>query len=169
MFNLSQGLAPEIPAGNGTGTARGLARLYAILSMGGELDGIRLLSPEAVGVFSAQQIQMTDVVLASVMPRLLRKIAVPPVRRTLGYLMNPRMPGGVHTFGPNLDAYGHDGAGGQIAFCDPEHRISVGFVRNDLGSSPKLSNRLIKALYGCAGVATKPKKASGRSSTPATA
>jgi CubicO group peptidase (beta-lactamase class C family) len=91
-----------------------------------------------------------------------------PVRSTLGYLINPALPGGVHTFGPNPDAYGHDGAGGQIAFCDPEHRISVGFIRSDLGSSPRLSNRLIEALYGCVGVAAKPKR-SGRSKAPTAA
>ncbi|XP_070561915.1 beta-lactamase domain-containing protein 2-like isoform X1 [Ptychodera flava] len=38
----------EVPSVNGIGTARGLARLYAILANGGELDGKRLLSQEAV-------------------------------------------------------------------------------------------------------------------------
>ena len=38
----------SIPAANGMFTARSLARLYACLAAGGELDGVRLLSAEGV-------------------------------------------------------------------------------------------------------------------------
>jgi CubicO group peptidase (beta-lactamase class C family) len=158
LFNTGRGLEAEIPAGNGTGTARSLARLYAMLTLNGELDGVRIVSPEVVHDFAAQQISLPDVMLTSVMPRWIRGRLSTPVRRTLGYLINPAMPGGkVHTFGPNLNAYGHDGAGGQIAYCDAENGISVGFIRSDLGSSSRFSNQLIDSLYQCAGVTTQSK------------
>lgn len=38
----------EIPAANGHGSAQGVARPYAALSHGGQLDGARLLSPAAI-------------------------------------------------------------------------------------------------------------------------
>ena len=38
----------EIPAANAIGTARSIARLYACLAQGGELDGARLLSDDTV-------------------------------------------------------------------------------------------------------------------------
>ena len=40
--------AAEIPAVNGIGSARSIARLYCCLARGGELDGVRLMSPETI-------------------------------------------------------------------------------------------------------------------------
>ncbi len=40
--------AAEIPAVNGHGTARSIARFYGGLAAGGELDGVRLLGPDTV-------------------------------------------------------------------------------------------------------------------------
>jgi CubicO group peptidase (beta-lactamase class C family) len=40
--------AAEVPAVNGHGTARAIARFYGGLAAGGELDGVRLLEPETV-------------------------------------------------------------------------------------------------------------------------
>ncbi len=38
----------EVPSFGGHGSARGMARIYAMLSMDGELDGVRILSPGGV-------------------------------------------------------------------------------------------------------------------------
>ena len=40
--------AAEIPAVNGHGTARALARIYGALARGGEIDGVRILQPQAI-------------------------------------------------------------------------------------------------------------------------
>lgn len=48
VVNSSAYRAAEIPAVNGHGTARAVARFYGGLAAGGELDGVRLLSPPAV-------------------------------------------------------------------------------------------------------------------------
>jgi CubicO group peptidase (beta-lactamase class C family) len=154
LFNQGRGLAAEIPAGGGTGTARSVARLYSMLAEGGELDGVRIVSPEIVKRFAAEEICMDDVLMSQLVPAWVRRLAFKPVRRTLGYLINPTPLGGAKpTFGPNPNAYGHDGAGGQIAFCDPDRRIAVGFIRNDLISSPRFSSQLIDVLYRCVGAA----------------
>ncbi|HUC04562.1 MAG TPA: serine hydrolase domain-containing protein [Acidimicrobiales bacterium] len=151
LFNSGHLVGVEVPAGNGTAAARDLARMYAVMSMNGALDGVRVLSEDSVERFARQQIAMRDVCLDEIALPGLRRRMSPVVRRTLGYLMNPSFPGSSHTFGPNLDSYGHDGAGGQIAFCDRENRVAVGFVRSASSSSSKFSDRLIAALYECAG------------------
>jgi CubicO group peptidase (beta-lactamase class C family) len=152
LLNNHTLLTAEFPAGNATATARSVARLYAMLAMGGELDGTRVVSSESVATFGAERIRMTDSALAEWSIPGLRWMLSRPVRRSYGYLINPAMPPEKPRFGPNPNAFGHDGAGGQIAFCDVENRISVGFNRNDLTSSSKLSTKLIYALYECAGV-----------------
>ena len=48
VVNSAAYRAAEVPAVNGHGTARAIARFYGGLAAGGELDGARLLRPEAV-------------------------------------------------------------------------------------------------------------------------
>ena len=148
LFNTGAGLSAEIPSGNGTASAHALARAYAVLARGGELDGVRLVSSETVELFAAEAIRWTDQVMRQTMPGIGRLLA-PPVGRSLGYLLNPKMRGERPRFGPNRRAFGHDGAGGQIAFADLDNKVSVGFVRNELVSNSKFSTQLIHALYEC--------------------
>src|SRR5437764_8892064 len=120
FFADPRGLSAEIPAGNGTGTARAIGKMYAALACGGALDGVRIVSEESVRRHGAQAISLPDAMLAEMRPRLVwGRLMGRPVRRSLGYLINPSMPRQPLSFGPNPDAFGHDGAGGQIAFCDP--------------------------------------------------
>jgi CubicO group peptidase (beta-lactamase class C family) len=48
VVNSTAYRAAEIPAVNGHGTARAIARFYGGLAAGGELDGVRLLRPETL-------------------------------------------------------------------------------------------------------------------------
>ncbi|HZQ83675.1 MAG TPA: serine hydrolase domain-containing protein [Acidimicrobiales bacterium] len=155
FFADSRALSAEIPAGNGTGTARAIGKMYAALACGGELDGVRLMSEESVRRFGAEAISLPDAMLAEMRPRLLwTRLMGRPVRRSLGYLINPSMPREPLRFGPNPHAFGHDGAGGQIAFCDPDRGVAVGFVRNYMTSSSRFSTALINTMYDCAGRTT---------------
>ena len=74
--------------GDGLGTARGLARLYAGLAAGGELDGVRLASPGWVDAFATLQLRAPDAVL---------KIES---GWGLGYQINLPNPIGLRPFGP---------------------------------------------------------------------
>lgn len=108
--------AAEIPAGNGIGNARSLARMYAATI--GEVDGVRLLSAETIAAACRAQ---TDG-LAPPAPF----DAVPmvhPLRHGLGYELH-------RTGNPMLGSgsFGHAGAGGRLGFADPESGISVGYV-----------------------------------------
>ncbi len=53
----------EIPAANGHGNARSIARIQSVLSHGGEIDGVRLLSPETIESIIQPRVSGTDLVL----------------------------------------------------------------------------------------------------------
>src|SRR5258705_627903 len=128
----------EIPAINGHGNAAALARIYGALARGGELDGVRVLSPAAVERARALEAEGTDALLGV------------PVRMGLGFwLTQPGVAG--FAFGPNPGAFGHPGAGGGLGFADPSARIGFGYVTNRMGSSISVDERpaaLIDAFYG---------------------
>jgi CubicO group peptidase (beta-lactamase class C family) len=149
LFTGGLALQPEIPSGNGTATARGLARAYAALAMGGELDGVRLMSPETVAQFGLQVQELSDQLMGDVLPFGLATTVLGKVRRSAGFMMNPKFGKEPYRFGTNPLAFGHDGAGGQIAFCDVQNQVSVGYVRNALTSSPTFSTKVINRLYEC--------------------
>jgi CubicO group peptidase (beta-lactamase class C family) len=127
----------EIPAINGHGTAAALARVYGALARGGEVDGVRVLSPEGVTRASELQGEGADALLGV------------PVRMGLGFwLTQPGVTG--FAFGPNPGAFGHPGAGGGLGFADPRARIGFGYVTNRMGQSLAVDERpqaLIDAFY----------------------
>jgi CubicO group peptidase (beta-lactamase class C family) len=146
FFNNRHVLGLEIPSANGTSTARSLARLFAMLAMGGELDGVRLLSPQTVRAFGTVQVRSPDATGEDDPGG-----QSPVVPWGLGYIGNFAAPGRGLRYGPVESAFGSEGGGGEIAFCDPEHRISVGFVRSQLDMIGTFSARLIDTLYRCVG------------------
>ena len=109
--------AAEIPAANGTGTARGLARIYGALAREGELDGLQVLSPAQIERANTEQSFGRDEVLSPLHTRF-----------GLGFFMTqPMIP-----FGPNKRSFGHPGAGGSIAFADPDARLGIAYVMNQM-------------------------------------
>jgi CubicO group peptidase (beta-lactamase class C family) len=125
----------ELPAGNGTSTARSLAKMYAVLANGGEIDGVRLVPEESVRRWGAEQF------------RGWQQLAPIEMCQALGYHNNLAAQGGPAPFGPNPLAFGHGGMGGQIGCCDPDTGVAIGFVRNHLSSVSTLSADLIAAVY----------------------
>ncbi len=115
--------AAEQPSGNGHGTARALARVYGALARGGEVDGVRLLSPAAIERARAEQVASFD-------ETLLFK-----TRRSLGYMLPIAEQGDVR--GP--ESFGHAGMGGSLGYADPEAKLGFGYVMNQMWT-PSLSN-----------------------------
>jgi CubicO group peptidase (beta-lactamase class C family) len=138
FMNTPAVLRAEIGAINATADARGLARIFAELAAGD-----RLVSRTSVALFSEEQVCGRDAVMRV------------PTRWALGYTREPPslIPGLPRQHGPNDEAFGHMGAGGQIAFADPVARIGCGFVRNHLENQamPLMGACLVDALYRCAG------------------
>src|ERR1700728_1096220 len=54
---------PAVGAANGHGNARSVARILSVISRGGEVDGVRLLSPETIDLIFREQANGTDLVL----------------------------------------------------------------------------------------------------------
>jgi CubicO group peptidase (beta-lactamase class C family) len=107
----------DIGASNGYGNARSLARIQSAVACGGEVDGVRLLSPKTIDRIFEVQSDGIDLVLGY---RL--KIGV-------GYGLPwpevlPFVPGGRVCFGT--------GAGGSLVLADADRRMTVAYVMNKM-------------------------------------
>ena len=116
-FDAPATQAAEIPSSNGIATARALARLYAALL--GELDGVRLLSPETVAAATREQAAGPD------------RVLMVPSRYASGYMLPTEFsPLG----GPN--SFGHPGRGGSLGYADPDTGTAFGYVVNHIRQDP---------------------------------
>jgi CubicO group peptidase (beta-lactamase class C family) len=113
MWNTRALHATEMPSSNGIGDARSLARLYA--SCVDEIDGFRALGDEAVARATEVRSDGTDCVIGI------------PMTFGLGFAGPSTLPGAV---GPR--AFGHAGAGGSMAFADPDAGLAFGYVMNQM-------------------------------------
>ena len=116
--------AAVIPAANGHFTARSLAKMYAMIANGGELDGMRLLSRATVTEIGQVQNRGRD------------KVLFVPMQWRLGYhrafVLGTRVPA----------AFGHYGYGSSGAFCDPSRNLAVAMTVNSGAASPSAYTRL---------------------------
>jgi CubicO group peptidase (beta-lactamase class C family) len=113
VFNRREVQQAAIPGSGGIMSARGLARMYAMLANGGELDGVRILSPAAIRRATELQTYEWD------------EIYRVRVRRALGYRLGPDCG---PKAGPN--AFGHVGGGGSFGYADPDRHFAIGFAKN---------------------------------------
>lgn len=112
--------AIELPAGNGIGNARALAKMYAALI--GEVDGVRLVKRETMERARTPQTKGLGP------PGQFKNFARgEPQWFGFGFEM-PRAPEPM--FGPG--SFGHAGAGGRMGFANPEKGIAVGYVCNNM-------------------------------------
>jgi CubicO group peptidase (beta-lactamase class C family) len=118
--------AGQIPALSGFFTARSLAKVYALLAGGGEVDGVRLLSRRTIA--RATQIQNN---------RPGRVIPMPMEWR-LGYHRIPL----VRAQAPR--AFGHFGIGGSGAWADPERELAMALVLNSGVGTPFGDTRIVR-------------------------
>nr|WP_262005726.1 serine hydrolase domain-containing protein [Streptomyces sp. FIT100] len=128
-FDSAEVQAAELPSSNGIGTAHALARMYAALI--GEVDGVRLLTPETLASAAKEQASGKD------------QVMLIPSRFSTGYMLPTE---GNPMTGPN--AFGHTGRGGSLGFADPEHGIAFGYVMNHImgGSDDARANSLTEAV-----------------------
>ena len=131
-FNDRAFHAAEIPAANGITNARSLARMYAATI--GEVDGVRLLSPETLDDATRPQSAGADVVLGY------------ETRYATGFQLS-------FPFRPMAGegSFGHYGMGGSVAFAHPGRGFAFAYVMNQMlpsgGVDPRTRN-LIEALLG---------------------
>ncbi|MCB4823461.1 serine hydrolase domain-containing protein [Roseicella aerolata] len=112
--------AAGIPGGGGYGTARGMAAFYQMLAQGGQLNGVRVLSPRMIEFvtrnFTGDRI---DEYMGLPMHRGIgpHSRGEWPVARGLGAIAHPR-------------TFGHGGVGSSYCWADPASGVSFAFFSN---------------------------------------
>jgi CubicO group peptidase (beta-lactamase class C family) len=114
-WNERASLEVEVPAGNGVGTARAIARAYSAFAEGGAELGI---TPETFERLTAPP------EFAPVRDEIIHL----PAYYSLGFLR----PGPKVAFGSSAKAFGAPGAGGSFAYADPDARLGYAYVMNKL-------------------------------------
>lgn len=129
---LREGLMPST---NGHGNARAVARIYAALACGGDLDGVHLLSPATIDRLRAESwfgtCAMTDRTF----------------RYAHGFFLNEA---NMSPMGTNPRTFGHPGAGGALGFADPENRIAFSYSPSLMCAGGGLGERcaaLVASVY----------------------
>jgi CubicO group peptidase (beta-lactamase class C family) len=96
---------------------------------------VRLLAPETIERFRAVQVEGPDLVILM------------PTRFGLGFALPPML-------SPECPerCFGHPGAGGSLAFADPDSRIGFGYAMNQMQlglTGDARAASLVRALYDC--------------------
>jgi CubicO group peptidase (beta-lactamase class C family) len=122
----------EIPAGNAIGTVRSIARLYACLAGGGELDGLRILSSDAVQLGRSE---------------LARGVCA-VTRRPYAFGVGFELQTELRALGPPAAAFGHTGSGGSVHGAWPDELVGVSYAPNELRaeSGDTRARRILAAL-----------------------
>ncbi len=129
------------PGFGGIGTASALAKFYALLAGDGTWLGRRFFKSETLRSLRTSAVQGPDRVL-------LMETAF-----SGGFMRDPIGPDGRkqrRTFGPSLQAFGHPGAGGSVAFADPERGWGFAYIMNQMepGVLPNArAQLLVESLY----------------------
>jgi CubicO group peptidase (beta-lactamase class C family) len=135
VVNTREWRGAEIPAANGHGNARALARLYGALARGGELDGFRVVSAEGIERATVEQASGKDEVMGL------------NLRTALGFVLSSPDA----QMGPNPRSFGHSGAGGSLGFADPDAEVGFGYTMNRMIQPPTLVDPrwgpMIDAVY----------------------
>ena len=134
-FNSDKFRRLEMPAYNGHGNSRAVARFYAALVNDGEIGGVRLIGKGAMDWIRREQWACLDAVGLD-------------VRMSYGFMLNNDFA----KFNDNPDSFGHLGVGGALGFADPASRLAFSFCPNriapEIGLGP-YARRLIDAAAAC--------------------
>lgn len=125
--------AAEIPAANGQGNARSMARIHSVLACGGAHGDARLLSEKMLARVLEQQIEGNDLALNV------------PACFGMGY----GLPGELMPL-PNERVFFWGGWGGSIALVDLDARMSVAYAMNRMFPDPigdMLAADIVTAAY----------------------
>jgi CubicO group peptidase (beta-lactamase class C family) len=107
----------EIPAAGGHGNARSVALIQSALALGGEVNGVRLLSEAGCAAVLEEVSYTPDLVLAI------------PIRFGMGYGLNSNDT----PLGPNPRTCFWGGWGGSLVIIDMDARMVVSYMMNRMG------------------------------------
>jgi len=126
----------------GVSTARALAKFYSVFANGGKYQSVQIIPTWVQRALTQPLSDSQDAVLCV------------PTAFSAGMMMDPINPEthqkSRQLFGPSEGAFGHPGAGGSLAFADPETGLSFAYVMNQMEVGVLPSEKalgLVRALY----------------------
>jgi CubicO group peptidase (beta-lactamase class C family) len=122
----------DLPAANGHGNARSAALLQSVVANGGEVRGLRLLSPRNIARIFEVQAEGVDLVIGE------------PLKLGIGYGLPQRQ---TVPFLPDRQVCFWGGAGGSMVIVDVDRRMTLAYVMNKM--VPLLVCPNITALATC--------------------
>lgn len=134
LWNTRERHAAEIPAANAIGTARAMARFYACLANGGELDGVRVVGSSTLARGRRELSRFTD----------------PASGERLAFAAGFQLQTELGWLGPPTSAFGHTGAGGSVHGAWPAHAIGFSYAMNQLRDDALVDARpqaLLEAVH----------------------
>jgi CubicO group peptidase (beta-lactamase class C family) len=128
----------DLPAANGHGNARSVARLQSVVANGGEVGGVRLLSPHIIARIFEVQADGRDLVIGA------------PLKTGIGYGLPQRE---TLPFIPQRHICLWGGAGGSFVIIDVDRRITLAYVMNKMVAAlvPPNMTALATSFYGIVG------------------
>ena len=133
VVNTAPWRLAEMPSTNVHASARAISTLYTSLAHGGTHNNVSLLPQEVLNTASSEVSYGDDRIL----------------HRTSRFGHGFQLPIPERGFGPNVESFGHFGAGGSVGFCDSVAKVGFGYVMNQMG--PRWQNprnrALIDSLY----------------------
>lgn len=130
VMNTPAMRSASLPSLGAIATADALASLYAMLASDGG------------GFFHSETLTAMRTTLAKGPDRVL----IDKTSFSAGFMTND-----FGVYGPSPSAFGHPGAGGSIAFADPEHSLGFAFIPSAMhpGALPGTrTQKLVRAIYG---------------------
>jgi CubicO group peptidase (beta-lactamase class C family) len=129
VMNTAAMRSASLPSLGAIATGDSLARFYSLLTKPGPL-------------FRAQTLSLMNTTLARGLDRTL----LDQTAFSAGFMTND-----FGAYGPSASSFGHPGAGGAIAFADPEHGLGFAYIPSAMhpGALPGArTQKLVRALYG---------------------
>jgi CubicO group peptidase (beta-lactamase class C family) len=130
--NTTKWRRAEIPAANGHGNARSVAKVLGVLACGGAKNGVKLLREETLRDAIVEQYYGKDLVLG----------------RTFRWGSGFMLTSAVLPLGPNPHVFGHGGWGGSLGFADLDARVSWSYVMNKMSPGTTGDFRVAGMLAG---------------------
>jgi CubicO group peptidase (beta-lactamase class C family) len=128
----------DLPAANGYGNARSVAHLQSVVANGGEVAGVRLLSPRTIASIFKVQADGCDLVIGS------------PLKMGIGYALPQHQ---TLPFIPDRRVCLWGGAGGSFVIVDVDRRMTLAYVMNKMVAAlvPPNMTALITSFYEIVG------------------
>lgn len=133
VWNSAEFRRAGLAAVGAHGTARAMARFYALLAGGGELNGVRLLDASTVEFGRRERRRGIEPLWDS------------PIAYATGFELQTELA----LLGPAADAFGHGGAGGSRHAAWPGHRVGFSYAMNQIRADrpDRRPLDLLDALY----------------------